>query len=375
MYLVVVMLARAVVAIVSWMVFWSLVPTAAGWSAEVVVSDSMMPRVAAGDVVISQPATADMVKPGQVVVVENPARPGTLLMHRLVGRYPDGSLRTRGDANAEDDSTPVPTNMVRGIPRIRIPYVGLPVLWQRHGEYALAGLAVAVLLSAAVLSAGRVPAALKPGIDTGSQGRGRHRVRRQGRRRRPRRGGRHGPVLAASAVLLVGAASIGSAQAAFVKTTATAANTWDRATVTFAAPASAMFSVSGALPGSTGTACRQITYTGSAPATVRLYLSAADLSGTLGAYLTLRITEDNDPTHTCANYAPTATLYNSTGMSDATKTLSIFSTTSGAYAQGVSEWTATTNATRLYQFTWQLQDDNAAVNRTANATFTWEART
>lgn len=147
-------IGRALLGMVSALLFWSIVPNATGWSSEVVVSGSMMPRIAPGDVVVTQPVAAETLIPGQVVLVSNPARPGTLLMHRLVARNPDGTLKTRGDANTADDSTPVPAAMVRGLPRLRIPYVGLPMVWLRNGEYGTLVLVALVLLGALVISAG-----------------------------------------------------------------------------------------------------------------------------------------------------------------------------------------------------------------------------
>lgn len=154
--------SRGLLTAVSALLFWSVVPSFAGWSSEVVVSGSMMPRIAPGDVVVSQPVEAGSLRPGQVILVSNPARPGTLLMHRLVSRYPDGSLKTRGDANAEEDSTPVPAAMVRGLPRLRIPYVGLPMLWLREGQYVPVGLAALLLMAAVVIGLGRPSAEPDP---------------------------------------------------------------------------------------------------------------------------------------------------------------------------------------------------------------------
>ncbi|HLL67673.1 MAG TPA: signal peptidase I [Micromonosporaceae bacterium] len=146
--------ARTALGIASTLLLISVAPVLAGWSSEVVVSGSMLPRIAPGDVVVSQPVTAAEVAVGQIVLIANPARPGTLLMHRVIGRDPDGSLRTRGDANDVDDSTPVPASMVRGLPRIRIPYLGLPALWQRHGRYDLVATVCLVLMGATVAGRG-----------------------------------------------------------------------------------------------------------------------------------------------------------------------------------------------------------------------------
>jgi hypothetical protein len=209
---------------------------------------------------------------------------------------------------------------------------------------------------------------------------GRHRVRgRPGQHRLdvpPRRWPRRTIVgAAACAVLLTVSAGWQPAYSSFFKTTATGSNSWTTGTVTFGAnnPASALFTVTGAEPGSFGSQCIQISYTGSLTAGVRLYASA---SGTLAPYLTLQITEDNDTSHTCGTFSSTATIYNTTGMTDTTKTLTAFATASSNWSTGVSSWSASpSSTTRLYTIAWQLQDDNGAVSKTASATFTWAAQT
>ncbi|MEV0561934.1 hypothetical protein [Dactylosporangium sp. NPDC050588] len=82
--------------------------------------------------------------------------------------------------------------------------------------------------------------------------------------------------------------------AAFSATTTDGVDSWAAGSVSFGtnAPATAMFTASGLKPGSTGTACVKITYTGSLAASVRLYLKNADLGGTgLASYLTFQVNE------------------------------------------------------------------------------------
>jgi signal peptidase len=143
--------ARSAVAVVLMLVFWTLAPMVLGWQSYVIMSGSMAPRLFPGDVVLSQPVVADQVTLGQVVLVENPVQGGTKLVHRAVGRHPDGSLVTRGDANPTADSTAVPARLVRGLPRLRVPYVGLPAVWWADGDYRNLGLS---LLGGTVLMAG-----------------------------------------------------------------------------------------------------------------------------------------------------------------------------------------------------------------------------
>ena len=123
------------------------VPTVVGWNASVVTSGSMRPAFEPGDVVVSAPATIGQLTPGQIVIVDNPAHPGHLLMHRFERPGPADTIITRGDANAIEDSSPVPYSSLRGLPRLRVPYVGLPVLWLHTHAFLPLG-ALLVLISA-----------------------------------------------------------------------------------------------------------------------------------------------------------------------------------------------------------------------------------
>jgi signal peptidase I len=141
-------IATTLVTVTLGLVIWSVLPRAAGWSPSVVMTGSMEPRLMPGDVVLSAPATARTVKPGEVILVTNPARPSHMLMHRFVRWNAAGQLITKGDANAHEDSTPVPQSSVHGLPRLRLPYVGLGVVWLRNHDWRHLGIAVLVLLAA-----------------------------------------------------------------------------------------------------------------------------------------------------------------------------------------------------------------------------------
>ena len=105
------------------LLFWTLVPLTVGWRPEVVLSGSMAPHVAPGDVVLVA-STNHAVRPGQVILFVDPARPDRRLLHRVVSRNPDGTYVTRGDANPSADSTPVPPGNVQGMARLRVPWIG-----------------------------------------------------------------------------------------------------------------------------------------------------------------------------------------------------------------------------------------------------------
>jgi signal peptidase I len=140
-------LATVVVTVTCGLALWSVLPRAAGWQPSVVMTGSMEPRLNPGDVVLSAPASALTVHPGEIILVTNPAMPSHQLMHRFVRFTPDGDLITKGDANPNEDSTPVPPRLVHGLPRLRLPYVGLGVLWLRDHAWRQLGIALLVILA------------------------------------------------------------------------------------------------------------------------------------------------------------------------------------------------------------------------------------
>ncbi|MGL5818940.1 MAG: LamG-like jellyroll fold domain-containing protein [Phycicoccus sp.] len=147
-------LARATLAVALGLAFWSAAPTAVGWEPTTVVTGSMEPRIHVGDVVVARPATAAEALPGQVLLVEDPDRPGRLRLHRFVERDDTGRLVLKGDANPHRDSTPVPPDAVHGVGMLRVPWAGVPVVWARTGQWhhlGLLALAAATLLTLTTL--------------------------------------------------------------------------------------------------------------------------------------------------------------------------------------------------------------------------------
>ncbi|AMM20171.1 hypothetical protein AX769_08320 [Frondihabitans sp. PAMC 28766] len=130
---------------------------ATGLTGSIVSSGSMMPHIHVGDVVLSRPFSAAAAPPlGRVITFDAP--PGSALhgvvLHRLVGANRDGTLITKGDANAAPDSTPLARDGIIGQAGILIPWVGLPFLWLSTGAFVqfgiwLAGSILAVLIEIA----------------------------------------------------------------------------------------------------------------------------------------------------------------------------------------------------------------------------------
>lgn len=139
-------------AVLAGLVIAGLVPLAAGYSAHVVTSGSMAPRVHPGDVVVTHPVTAAELRAGQVLLLHDPERPGGLLLHRLVSFDEEGRLVTRGDANQSDDSVHADPASVRGLAVLRVPWVGLPALWRMQGRAGTLAVTAGVLVAAAVFA-------------------------------------------------------------------------------------------------------------------------------------------------------------------------------------------------------------------------------
>ena len=134
-----------------------VVPAAVGWPTAVVVGGSMEPYLSAGDVVAFAPLDGTLPPPGTIVAFEDPAHPGVTLTHRVVAVNPDGSLQTKGDANAAPDSTPVQPGAVIGAARLVSPGAGLPFYWWRTGRTAALAVWIVVSLLALVLATRRLP--------------------------------------------------------------------------------------------------------------------------------------------------------------------------------------------------------------------------
>ncbi len=128
----------------AWAVLPALLP---GWQSVVITSGSMSPSIRTGDVVVVKPSDGLGLSPGNVVVISDPAASG-LVTHRIVSINPDGSYRTRGDANAQPDSATLHPDQVVGVGRLRVPFIGLPLVWYQTGAWEKLALWATVTLLA-----------------------------------------------------------------------------------------------------------------------------------------------------------------------------------------------------------------------------------
>ena len=129
----------------------TLLPVLIGWRPFVVESGSMAPRIHVGDVVLAAPVAQASDLVGRVTIFDDPAKPGTTKTHRIVTVNPDGTMVSKGDANPTADSTPVHFSDVRGIGRLLVSYVGLPLIWMQQGQLGLLVLFLLSLVVAGVL--------------------------------------------------------------------------------------------------------------------------------------------------------------------------------------------------------------------------------
>jgi hypothetical protein len=187
----------------------------------------------------------------------------------------------------------------------------------------------------------------------------------------------------------------GSTHAAFSASTGNTGNSWQAGSVVLdhSRSGSALFTTaddSALRPGSTGSRCVRLDYTGSLPADIHMYVGTPSTgTDTLDPYLVMSIERgvdvnwDTEVAADCTTGFTPATspgfLYNTRQAgdsdADASKTLAHLKTTHPDYADGVVVSTATpANRYLTLRITYAVQDDDRAQGKQSSATFTWEAR-
>ena len=104
-----------------------LVSLAFGWRGYTVLSGSMEPAIAAGDVVIAEPVAPLELRRGDVVTFPDPSRGGALVTHRvrrLEASEGAAHVVTQGDANDVPERWDVPLGERLGRVVVRLPRVG-----------------------------------------------------------------------------------------------------------------------------------------------------------------------------------------------------------------------------------------------------------
>ncbi|MEV4278302.1 hypothetical protein [Actinoplanes xinjiangensis] len=158
--------------------------------------------------------------------------------------------------------------------------------------------------------------------------------------------------------------------AAYVRTTSSAGNTFTAGTVaiTAAAPGSKVFAVTDVIPGSNPVTCVITQYTGSVPATVRMYFPT--VAGALPAKLIARVHHGTGTQTDCGDFSSAGVLYNASG----TLKLDAYLAAHTDWTTGDGAWAATQNATRTWRFELLLPGDDTAAGLSGTFTAVWEAR-
>ncbi|MFC6237680.1 LamG-like jellyroll fold domain-containing protein [Longivirga aurantiaca] len=222
----------------------TIVPMLFGWRPYVVQSGSMMPRIAVGDVVLASPVDDPALLLGRVTVFRDPSTPAITKTHRVMSIDGDGRMITKGDANTSVDSTPITIADVEGMGRLLVQFVGLPLIWVSTQQWVYLGALVLSLLLAAWVTArdrdedvdededdpdgggppgGDLLPLPRPAGGSGATAVAAStpmdpRLRREAGKRWAQRAG--------YGVVLTGALTLPTVNAAFAATTATTANSW-----------------------------------------------------------------------------------------------------------------------------------------------------
>ncbi len=96
-----------------------------------IASGSMTPTIHKGDAVIIEKVDKDYDSIKEGVVLAHKYK-GIMIVHRLIRIVKDKNqyyFYTKGDANKEEDGYPISEEMVVGIVRYKIPYIGIPTVW------------------------------------------------------------------------------------------------------------------------------------------------------------------------------------------------------------------------------------------------------
>jgi signal peptidase len=137
--------------LVGMLVFVALAPRTLGWKFVVVAGGSMEPTLHYDSVAVMDDVDPASVKPGDVVMFNDPAKPGRTVTHRVVAVSEDGaSLTTKGDANNVADQVAVPRANVRGKYMFSVPAAGAFVHWMGTREGYLSIILVPGMLIIAI---------------------------------------------------------------------------------------------------------------------------------------------------------------------------------------------------------------------------------
>ncbi|TIC85746.1 hypothetical protein E8D37_02545 [Nocardioides sp. GY 10127] len=174
--------------------------------------------------------------------------------------------------------------------------------------------------------------------------------------------------------LLAGSALVYQASSsAYSSTTVNTGNSWAAGTVALTDDDSgtAMFSVTGLKPGSTGSKCIKVSSTSTLAGSVKLYGTSYSTTSSLATYLDITIDQGTVGTFSsCGSFSAASNAF--------TGTLASFGTTKTTFGTGVGSWTltGTPTETQVYKITYTLNASapDSTQGGTAAVGFTWEAQ-
>ena len=126
------------------------IPRLLGYDCSTVITASMEPKIRTGSIVYYKQVEPSTLNPGDVIVYRNShGKDITDVTHRVVENDVSGQkLVTRGDANPNNDFSPVSYELVRGIVKGKLPFGGNLALFitSEKGKTAMAGLFIPAVL-------------------------------------------------------------------------------------------------------------------------------------------------------------------------------------------------------------------------------------
>ena len=153
---------KPIITLVAWIYLYLLmllgawvviVSVATGWHPVVVTTGSMAPAVRPGDVLMVDEHPAEELLGQRTVITFTSPRSDELITHRVFETLPEERLYiTKGDANLTPDTDRVSPDQVRGVGRLVVPLVGLPVVWMQEGNMAAVLATIVLSLASATIA-------------------------------------------------------------------------------------------------------------------------------------------------------------------------------------------------------------------------------
>lgn len=125
------------------------VPRVFGYEVYAVISGSMEPAIPVGSLVYIKGAEASEIAENEIIAFYSPNNPNAIITHRVMkNQVVSGQFITKGDANAAEDTTPVPYDCLLGKVELSVPYAGklLSAAVTKQGKIVVVGIIVVSVL-------------------------------------------------------------------------------------------------------------------------------------------------------------------------------------------------------------------------------------